>query len=249
VTGSVMFQDGASLIAHVPLANNQAAFSTKYNHVGTHAITATYSGDLHNLGSTSPVLTEHVNYTSKTSLTTSRSPSFVGQPVTFTATVTSTHGPIPDGEQVTFHDGTTTLGAVALAGGTAAFTTSSLSAKTRYIKATYAGDATFAPSTGLVKQVVEKNPTTTALRSSSNPSAHGQAVTFAARVTSAGPIAIGKVVFRDGTTSIGTATLSSRVAKLTKSKLAVGTHSITAEYLGDAASGTSTSSVLNQVVK
>jgi len=174
----------------------------------------------------------------------------VGQPVTFTATVTSTRGAIPNGELVTFYDGTTAMASVALAGGTAAYTTSSLSAKTHTIKATYAGDTTFAASTGTVKQVVNKYPTTTALSSSLNPSNYGQAVTFTATVTPSGRYPLtAKVKFWDGTTGIGTATLSGGVAKLTKSTLAVGTHPITAEYLGDAYNAKSTSPVLNQVVQ
>jgi hypothetical protein len=189
----------------------------------------------------------------ETALTTSGSLSFVGQPVTFAATVTSVYalyGKIPDGELVMFNDGTTSMGSVALASGTAAFTTSSLSAKTHFIKATYAGDATFKPSTGWVKQVVDKYPTTTALRSSPNPSRYGRAVKFTAHVTSPGPNRpTGKVWFKDGTTGIGWVTLSGGVATVTKSKLAVGTHAITAQYLGDAASAKSTSSVLDQVVK
>ena len=184
-----------------------------------------------------------------TALTSSLNPSLVGKPVTFTATVTPAHGTIPDGELVTFYDGTIPLRSMTLKGGMAAFTTSSLSAKTHYIKASYAGNAIFKPSNGSVTQVVNKHPTTTALRSSLNPSAHGQAVTFISRVASAGPIPTGKVVFVDGTLGIGSATLSSGVAKLTKSTLAVGTHPITAQYLGDAVSGKSTSAVLNQVVK
>ena len=53
----------------------------------------------------------------------------VGQAVTFKAQVTSTYGTIPDGELVTFYDGKTALGSVKLAGGMAAYTTSSLAAK------------------------------------------------------------------------------------------------------------------------
>jgi hypothetical protein len=251
VTGTVTFQDGVSTIATVPLANNKATYSTTYTRGGAHTITATYSGDLHHMGSTSVSLIEHIaSVASKTVVTTSGSPSFVGQPVTFTATVTSTHGTIPDGELVTFYDGRTVLGSVALAGGTATYTTSSLPAKTHFIKTTYAGDATFEPSAGLVKQVVDKYPTTTTLSSSLNPSNYGQAVTFTARVAPTGPYPLtGKVVFKDGTIGIGSATLSSGVATLTKSKLAVGTHPITAQYTGDAASGKSTSSVVDQVVQ
>jgi hypothetical protein len=150
---------------------------------------------------------------------------------------------------VTFYDGTSALGSVTLAGGTAAYTTSSLSAKEHIIKAAYAGDKKFRPSGGTVTQIVNKYTTTTTLTSRPNPSNHGQVVTFTATVTSAGPTPTGKVTFKDGTTVIGSATLSGSVAKLTDSTLAVGGHPITAQYLGDAASSKSTSAVLNQVVQ
>jgi Bacterial Ig-like domain (group 3)/FG-GAP-like repeat/FG-GAP repeat len=185
----------------------------------------------------------------KTFVTTSGSPSFVTQPVTFTATVTSTYGAIPDGELVTFFDGTTTMGTGATASGVAKFTTSSLTAKTHAVKAAYAGDIHFNPSSWSIRQVVEKYPTTTSLTSSPNPSQFGQAVTFTAQVTSTGPAPTGTVKFLDGTTGIGSATLSGGMAKLTKSTLTVGTHPITTQYLGNTASSASTSSVVNQVVQ
>jgi hypothetical protein len=249
--GAVIFRDGYS-VATVPLAGNQAAYSTTYTLQGTYSVTAAYSADLNvAAGSTSNVLSEVIlkPRPSKTQVTTSGSPSFVGQPVTFTATVTSTYGAIPDSEIVTFFDYTTAMGTGATASGVATFATSSLTAKTHTIKATYSGDIKFKPSTGSVTQVVEKYPTTTTLTSSLNPSQFGQAVTFTAHVTSPGPVPTGKVKFLDGTTGIGSATLSGGVAKLTRSMLAVGTHPITAHYLGDAASGTSTSAVVNQMVQ
>ena len=185
-----------------------------------------------------------------TQVTTSGSPSLVNQPVTFTATVTSKFGNIPNGELVTFYDGATTIGTGATASGVATFTTSSLSAKTHTIKAKYPGDAIFKPSSGSVLQVVEKYSTTTTLTSSPNPSQFGQAVTFTAHVSGTGPAPTGRVKFLDGAIGIGSATLNgSGVAKLTKSTLAVGTHPITAQYLGDAVSAKSTSSVVNQVVQ
>jgi len=251
LNGAVIFRDGYS-VATVPLAGNQAAYSTTYTRQGTYSVTAAYSGDLNvAAGSTSDVLSEVIlnPRPTKTQVTTSGSPSLVGQPVTFTATVTSTYGAIPDGEIVTFFDYTTAMGTGATASGVATFTTSSLTAKTHTIKATYAGDIKFKPSTGLVTQVVEKYPTTTTVTSSLNPSQFGQAVTFTAHVTSTGPAPTGKVKFLDGTTGIGSATLSGGVAKLTKSTLVVGTHPITAEYLSDAFSAKSTSAVVNQVVQ
>jgi hypothetical protein len=202
-----------------------------------------------NWASTVGVLRNTFSAKTTTAITSSLNPSFVNQSVTFTATVTSTL-PVPDGQMVTFYDGTTVLSSVALVGGTAAYSTSSLSGKTHYIKARYSGNAFFKPSTGSVTQEVLKYPTTTALTSSLNPSPYGQPVTFTATVTPSGPYApTGKVKFWDGTTGVGTATLSGGVAKLTKSKLAVGTHSITAEYLGDADNAKSTSPVLDQVVQ
>ena len=235
------------------LVGNQAAYSTAYKGVGKHVITATYSGDVHDASSMSAALAEQITippFTTNTAVSTSGSPSFIGQSVTFTGTVTCGTHSIPDGELVTFYDGTTALASVALSRGMAVYTISVLSVKTHTIKATYAGDANFKTSSGSVTQVVEKYPTTTTLTSSLNPSTFGQTVTFTAKVEDTGPYApTGKVRFFDGTTGIGLVTLSSGIANLTKSNLAVGTHPITAEYLGDADNATSTSSVVNQVVQ
>jgi hypothetical protein len=201
------------------------------------------------IGTVNVLLNNPFAWKTTTVLATSGSPSRVGQSVTFTAKVTWSYGTIPDGELVKFYDGATPIGTGAIASGVATFTTSSLTAKTHTIKATYAGDLRLKPSTGTVTQVVNKYPTTTTLASSPNPSQFGQAVTFTAHVTSTGPAPTGSVKFLDGTTTIGLAALSGGVAKLTKSNLAVGTHPITAHYNGDAASSTSTSSVVNQVVQ
>ena len=249
-TGTITFHDGSATVATVSLANNQAAYLAKYKSGGVHTITALYSGDLNNLASTSTPLTEYVeSYATKTTLTTSGSPSQFGQVVTFTAKVTPIRGTIPNGESVTFYDGNTAIGTGLTASGVATFATSSLKAVTHTIKAAYPGDDTFEPSIGSVKQVVEKYSTTTALTSSVNASSYGQAVTFTATVTSAGPTPTGKVKFMDGTTALGSSALHGGVAKLSKSTLVVGSHSITAEYLGDANSAESTSSVLDQVVQ
>jgi hypothetical protein len=74
-------------------------------------------------------------------------------------------------------------------------------------------------------------------------------VTITATVASAGPTPTGKVWFKDGNTGIATVVLTNGVATVVKSNFAVGTHPLSAEYLGDAAFAQSTSSVLNQVVQ
>jgi hypothetical protein len=76
----------------------------------------------------------------------------VGQAVTFTATVSG--GTSPTGN-VQFREGATVLATVPLAGATAAFTTSALSAGVHVITADYTGDVDDSPSTSaLVNQVV-----------------------------------------------------------------------------------------------
>ncbi len=70
-------------------------------------------------------------------------PSVVGQPVTFTATMTSLAGAPPDGEMVQFMDGDTVVGSATLTGGVVEFTTSSLSAGRHSIVAEYSGDANY----------------------------------------------------------------------------------------------------------
>jgi hypothetical protein len=169
--------------------------------------------------------------------------------VTFTAVVSPYVGTVQDGETVTFYDGLTPIGTGTTVNNVATFTTSALMVKTHFMKAVYPGDAVFAPSSGKVKQIVIKYPTTTTLSSSLNPSQFGQKVTFTVQVTGSGPPLTGHVRLLDGTLGIGSATLSGGVAKFIKSTLAVGTHPITAQYVGDAYSAKSTSLVVNQVVQ
>jgi uncharacterized protein (DUF2141 family) len=253
VKGSVVFQDGVT-IATVPLTNNQAAYTTSYTQgqLGQHAVTATYSGSYSaNTGSLA-TLTEFVRGDSTaTTITTSGSPSLVGQPVTFTANVKSHFGKIPDGEMISFYDGKTLLGSVALAAGQAAFTTSTLSVKKHSIKAAYPGDTTFYPSSRTLTQTVNSYETTTTLSSNPNPSNFGQTVIFTAHVTTTGSTTpTGTVIFKNGTTNLGKATLNAAgVATFATTKLPVGTNSLTAAYNGDALNGKSTSTAISQVVQ
>jgi hypothetical protein len=82
---------------------------------------------------------------------------------------------------------------------------------------------------------IAKAVTTTAVSSSSNPSATGQNVTFTATVTSAAGTPTGTVQFKDGGANLGLAVTlnSSGVATLSTSSLSAGVHTITAEYNGD----------------
>jgi hypothetical protein len=253
VDGTVMFRDGFYVIGKATLAGNQAQYSTSYSTVTDRLITALYAGNKDNAGSISSQLLEESRRTpfvTHTAVSTSGSPSFIVQAVTLTATVTCGTDKIPDGELVTFYDGTTPLNSVALAGGVATYTTSSLAVRTHLIKAIYAGDATFLTSTGGITQVVIRYPTTTTLGSSLNPTNYGQSVTLTAKVTSAGPAPTGTVTFRNGSVILGTQTLNgSGIATLTTAKIPVGADSLTAAYNGDASNGKSVSAAITQTVR
>ncbi len=183
-TGTVQFTiDGTAVGSPVTLTNGVATDSTSALSVGTHTVSAAYSGDTGFIVSTSATLTQTVTKANTTTtLTSSLNPSVFGQSVTFTATVA---GNGPTGT-VTFTDTTssTTLGTGTLAGGITTFTTASLSIGSHQIVAVYAGDASNkAGSSAARTQTVNAIPTTTTLASSLNPSVSGQSVTFTATVT------------------------------------------------------------------
>jgi Bacterial Ig-like domain (group 3) len=259
-TGTVTFTDtttnttlGTATISGATQSNNFATLSIATLAVGTHNITATYSGDGNFNGSTG-TLSQQVNKgTATISVTSSPNPSVSGQAVTVTATVSATAGPGIPGGSVTFSINGTPLsgGPVTLSGGKASFTTT-FSAGQFVINAVYGGDNNFLAITTPASDVQNvSQATTTTLTSSPNPSTPGQAVTFTATVkpTAGSGTPTGTVTFKDGGTTIGTVTLNaSDVASFTTSTLALGSHSITAVYGGQAPFAPSTSNTLVQNV-
>ena len=137
-----------------PQTSSSAALSLTTLAVGTHTISAHYSGDANYVADTSAGVTVTVNQAaSATAATSSANPSFAGQSVTLTANVTS-GGPTPTGN-VVFTSGSTTLATVALSGGSASYTTSSFTTVgTQTITASYSGDANTQASSTTLSQVV-----------------------------------------------------------------------------------------------
>jgi hypothetical protein len=107
-------------------------------------------------------------------------------------------------------------------------------------QSTYGGGT----SDAFVAKIMIHTPTTTALTAAPSSASFGTAVNLTATVAEAGGSSVptGTVTFKDGTTTLGSMTLNGTgIAVYTTSTLAVGAHSITAAYGGDAANGTSTS--------
>jgi len=159
-TGTVTFLDGSTVVAGpVALASGKASFSTSTLTVGSHSITAVYSGDANVTGSTSPAFIQTVNQApSKVTLAASPNPAAVGQSVTLTATVVGVpSGAVRPTGTVTFTlPGNTVLGSVAVnSSGKAKLTLTTLPAGSNVITATYGGDSNFTGNFGTVTEVVQ----------------------------------------------------------------------------------------------
>ena len=250
-TGTVDFLDGSTDLGPQTLnGSGVATLSTSSLTVGTHSITAVYSGDSIFSASTSDPVSQDVSAAATTTvLNSSLNPSTYSQTVTFVATVNSPNG-TPDGT-VNFLDGTAVIGTEPLNGsGVAIFSTSTLNSGTHSITAAYQGSGSFAASTSApLSQVVNALSTAVVVVSSVNPSAYTQTVGFTATVTSPVGIPTGTVNFLDGGTVIGSGTLSGAgVATFSTSTLTAGTHAITASYPGSTNYAPSTLAAVFQVV-
>jgi hypothetical protein len=256
-TGTVTFYDGSTNLGSGTLSSGKATITTTAFalSVGSNSITAQYGGDTNFNASNSTVLNVTVNQDATTSKVGSSAPTaVVGQKVTFTATITS-NAPgsgVPTGT-VTFYDGTTQIGTGTLnSSGKATLTISTLTLGGHSITARYGGDTNYQTSTSAAfTETINQAATKAVVTTSHNVIVFGQSVTFTAKVWAVSPGAgspTGTVTFMDGTTTLGTGTLSGGQATFTTSALAVGTHSITAVYGGDTNFTTSTSASITETV-
>ena len=233
-TGSVMFFDGqpgsggTQIGATQTLSGGQASVTVSTLPVGSRAIYAVYQPS----GPFSPITSAAYNETVKaqpreprgnssgnpnpdttvTSLSSSANPSNPGQPLTFTATVTASGGPVPGGD-VTFMQGATILGTVPLTGGgTATLTTSALPPGSDPITASYGGSSVRQVLLGRDNaggQPLRHHPALTLI---SKKVKHRKVFELEARVTTnvaggSAPLPVGTVIFLRKSSSIGSAAL------------------------------------------
>src|SRR5580700_10783411 len=250
-TGTVTFQDAGTNIAgcvNRPVAARVATCTTAALAVGSHTVTAVYSGNATYATSTSAPVTQVVTMGSTTTVVAaSVNPSVSGQTVTYTATVSAV-APASGTRTgtVAFQDGGVVIagcGAKAVAvAGTATCAVAYAGPGTHTITATYSGDANFATSTASVlTQTVNLGATAVALSSSANPSSTGANVTLTANVAATAPASgtrTGTVVFQVGGVNLAgcgaqVVPVSGKATCVTNI-LAVGANTITALYSGDA---------------
>jgi len=261
-TGTVQFKiDGTDFGLPVTLSGGQAiSASTSSLSTQGHSITAVYSGDSEDNGSTSGSFTQTVDKAdTSSSVQSSMNPSVHGQSVSFTATVSATSpgAGTPTGLVQFKIDGVDFGGTVALSAGQATSgTTSSLTTAGHSITVVYGGDSDFngSDNTGSpLTQTVNTANTSTGIVANTNPSVHGQAVSFTATVTASAPGAgtpTGNVQFKVGNTNLGSpvALVSGMATSPSTTTLATGTSQVKAVYLGSTDFNGSTSSAVTQTV-
>ena len=216
--------------------------------------TATFNGNYANaaLSSSSSVMLTLTGPTAPPTatiaITFSPASPLYGQTVIATATVTGL-SLTPAGTVQFTVDGSNSN--VTLSGGVATLSLPSLSVGAHTVSAVYTSSNGYPPATAspVTLTVGKATPASVTLTSSVNPVLAQIPITFTAKVTSPVGTPTQTVTFLDGTTTIGTGTLSGGVATLTISTLTAGTHNITAAYGGDANFAAASSSPLAELVE
>jgi uncharacterized repeat protein (TIGR03803 family) len=152
---TVTFMQGPVTLGTGTLSAGSAIFTTSTLRTGSVQIAAVYYGDAQfNISKSKPLTQQVSRATTTTTLVSSLNPSSYGEPVTFTATVVSQFGSTVAGS-VAFYDGNTLLGhAVGVSGGTASYTTSTLSVRTQTIGAKFEAGPGFTGSSASLRQTV-----------------------------------------------------------------------------------------------
>jgi hypothetical protein len=238
----------------VTLTGNSATVTSAALSGGNHTFTVVYSGDSNWLGNTfsnaaqitvALATSQAVLSVTPTVLT----PGAATTSVTLTAALSPASSSITNFTltgTVTFKDGNTVLGQATVSSNSATLAVILSNSVNHSITAVYSGDTNFTPSTSaaatLTATVLPDNVVLTASPATAGPE---QAVVLTVTVTpSQAPAATfeqnpsGKVVFYDGTTVIGSASLAASIgysstATLVISNLPAGNDTITAVYAGD----------------
>ena len=252
-TGNVIFTDGGTTIATVPVSSSAATYVTATLAVGTHTIGCSYSGDSNYTGSTCTTAQLVITQAGSSSVLTATSTSIVyGSSDTFTVTITPSISGAPTGT-VTFKDGGTVIDTATVVPGTnssaASFLDTTLLGGSHSITCTYSGDTNFTGSTCAALGITVTAASSTTTVSVPASITYGGSALLTANVTStAAGTLTGTVTFKDGSTTLGTGTVSGGTASYTALGLTGGSHSITAVYSGDTNYATSTSSASTLVV-
>jgi hypothetical protein len=151
---TISFYDRAVLLGTAPIIGGKATLNISSLSAASHVIRAMFSGDLFHKASFGAITQIVGRYGTATTLSSNKNPSSVGEPVMFTAQV-STQGSCSAAGSVRFLDGTTGIRSVRVTGGIATFTRSGMTKGSHAMKAVYLGDSCNAPSTSVMDEIVQ----------------------------------------------------------------------------------------------
>ncbi len=265
-TGTFNINHGATTLCSFTLPATSCTYT--FTGVGGSSIVAAYQGDTQFNSASSASLSLTIGATGTSTAVTGPSTASVNANVTFTATVTPaatttvSGAPVPTGSvkfTSTSASGTTTLCASAAlsATGTATCSYAFTSASSYTVAAAYTATGanfTSSSSTSATDQTVTVSSANTGISvasSTSGSSVVNQPVTFTSTFTrpSGSGAPTGNVTFFDGTTQLcSPVAVSATNTCVLSTGLALGSHSITVKYAGDANFNSSTSTAVAQTV-
>ena len=263
--GSVTFTLDDNVVAVTTFSNGIARLVTNTLDVGTHTFTVTYDETAFFHASTGALAGgQIVNKANSTmSVASSHAQSLIGSPITFTAYVTvAAPGVVALSGAVTFTVDGVDLGASTLNSGVATITTADLPAGTHAITATYDGNNWVNGSSAQLAStvVVTKVGTVLTMTKTATQLMLGHVITIDVALTTPSifmlmpvggsglPSATGVISITLDSVVVATPELVSGAASYVTDTLTVGTHTLGAQYSGDAyysgSSVTSSSSVV-----
>jgi hypothetical protein len=260
LTGTYTVLDGTDIVGSGTIATGTGSYSVTglYPTAGTHTYTVNYSGDSQHASATS--ILSLVVSPAQSAITLQSTPNPVVYPnsITFTAQVKASVDPATPASAVS-GEGTLTISGLpnTMVTQPVEFVASTqpnspvtvtATAEGRFtpgtynISASFSGDANLLSSTSaVIKQVISPPASQSYLSVTPSPGYLGHNVTLTAYVR--GPLSTptGVVQFLDGATVLGSGTLVSGSATFSTSSLAIGAHTLSVSYAGDADNGSSSS--------
>ena len=247
-SGSVTFSTDGIALGSSPVTTDggvtTAVLDVSSLPLGSQSITASYDGDVRFGASASPAVVQVINPdATSVAITPSSSSAEPGEPVTYTATVSSTATGTPTGAVSFTDDGSPIVGCQSLGLPPSAplhvtCTETSGSIATHSIVATYSGDTHFLTATGILAEDVAPMSTTTTIVVSPPAPTYGQSVTLTSTVapTSGTTDPGGTVTYSVNGTMLGSSMLTTTSGVTTASMLVttlpVGSDFVTASYDG-----------------
>lgn len=232
-TGTVRFSVDGQNRGSALVVGGVAQFDYLATTCCSHEIVASYSGDTLTAPSAASFTQLFIGFSNTTlALSPDMNPAARGQTIVLTARINPTQAP----GIVHFYSESSLIGDVALTNGVAALSYQvplalPLDVTTLYFHAEYDGATLYSSaSASLYESIRPGQPAVVSLTSNSNPSTVHEWITFTATIVP--PVAGGGVSFNEGNTSLGYGQVSNGVASVMTNALAIGTHTIVAQFTG-----------------